>query len=103
MSRSETEQGLKSGHRCLAAIVAEGELVQVNLELLAAHTVVGADQPLLQASDGPIGQWHHRFRAFAKVALQGLRAWNVPEAQLSKSGEAFQPVRIDGRSGAAFS
>jgi hypothetical protein len=93
---------LKSGHRCLAAIVVEDELIQVNLELLATHTVVGADQPLLQVPDGPIGQRHHRSRAFAKVALQRLRVWSVPEAQLFKIGEAFQAVRVDGRSGTTF-
>jgi hypothetical protein len=84
---SETEQGLKSGHRCLAAIVTENKLIQVNLELLATHAVIGPDQPLLQVPNGPIGQWHHRFRAFAKVALQGLGTRNMPESHLFKSGE----------------
>jgi hypothetical protein len=90
---------LKSGHRCLAAIVTENKLIQVNLELLATHAVIGPDQPLLQVPNGPIGQWHHRFRAFAKVALQGLGTRNMPESHLFKTGEAFEPVRVDGRAG----
>ena len=99
MCGSEAEQGLKSGHRCLPSIVTENELIQVNLELLATHAVVGADQPLLQVPNGPIRQWHHRFRAFAKVALKGLGVWHMPEAHLLKTGEAFETVRVDGRAG----
>jgi len=96
MSSSQAKQGLKSGHRCLAAIVAKNELIEIDLQLLAAHAMVSADQPLLQVPDGLIGHWRHRFRAFAKVALQGLGTWNMPEASLFKTGEALEPIREDG-------
>ena len=43
---SEAEQGLERGHGQLPAIVAKDEFVEVNLELIAADTVVGSDQPL---------------------------------------------------------
>ena len=39
--RSQTEQGLKGGHRLVAPIVAKNKLIEVNLELGAADTVVG--------------------------------------------------------------
>jgi hypothetical protein len=38
-------------------------------------------------------------RAFAKGALQGLDMRNMPESHLFKTGEAFEPVRVDGRAG----
>jgi len=83
----------------LAPVMAKDEFIEIDLELLAAHAVVSADQPLLQVSDGPIGQWHHRFRSFAKVALQGLGTWNVPEAHSFKTGEALETVRGEDRTG----
>jgi len=50
----------------------ENELVQVNLQLIAAHAVVGANEPLLEVADGAVRQWHRGFRALAQVASQGL-------------------------------
>ena len=41
------------------------EFVEVDLELGLAHSVVGADQPLLEVSNGPIGEWDSGLRAFA--------------------------------------
>jgi hypothetical protein len=63
--------GFESGHRCRAAIGAEHRFVQVNLGFVSAHTVVGANQPLLQVSDGPIGQCHYRLGAFAGGCERG--------------------------------
>lgn len=91
----QTEQGLECSHGCPAAVVAENKLIQINLELIPAYTVMGSDQPLLQVADGPIGEWHHRFRAFAKVALQGLGARNMSETCLFKAGEALEPIRVN--------
>jgi len=93
---------LKSYHRCLAAIVTENKLIQVNLELLATHRLVGADQPLLQVPNGRISQRHHQFRAFAEIALQGLGARNMPEAHLFKTGKAFEAVRVEVEPEATF-
>ena len=47
---SQTEQGLESGHGLVTPIVAKNKLIEVNLELPAADTVVGADQPLLEVA-----------------------------------------------------
>ena len=54
--RPKSEQRLKGGHRLLSTIVPKHELVQIDLELRTAHAVVGADQPLLEVADGPIGK-----------------------------------------------
>src|SRR5713226_5435133 len=59
---SKPEQSLEAGHWLLAAIVAKDELIQVDLELSAAHTMICADKPLLKVADGSVSQRHHRFR-----------------------------------------
>ena len=41
------------------------EFVEVDLELVLAHSVVGADQPLLEVPNGPIGEWDSGLRALA--------------------------------------
>ena len=64
--RSQTEQGLKSGHRLVAPIVAKNKLIEVNLELPAADTVVGTNQPLLEVADGAVSPGYDRFGALAQ-------------------------------------
>jgi len=58
---------LKCGRWCLAAIMPEDEFVEVNLELGLAHSVVGADQPLLKIANGPIGKGDGGLRAFTQL------------------------------------
>jgi predicted nuclease with RNAse H fold len=43
------------------------EFVKVNLKLGLAHSVVGADQPLLEVANGPVRKRDSRFRAFAQL------------------------------------
>lgn len=38
---TEAEQRLECCRRCLAAVVSKHEFVEINLELVAAHAVVG--------------------------------------------------------------
>ena len=47
-SAPETEQGLKRGHGLPPPIVAKDEFIKINLKLIAAHVVIGSDQPLLE-------------------------------------------------------
>ncbi len=58
---SQSEQSLKSRYGLVTSIMAKNELIEVNLELSAADTVVGADQPLLKVADSAIGEGHYRF------------------------------------------
>ena len=51
----EPQQRLERCHGLLASIVPKNKLVEVSLELRAAHAVIGADQPLLQIADRAIG------------------------------------------------
>ena len=69
MCGTEADQGLERSHGCLATIVAKDEFIEIDRQLIAAHSMVGSDEPLLEITNGPICQGHHRFRAFAKVAL----------------------------------
>ena len=44
---TEAKQGLECSHGCLATIVPKNELIQINLELIAAHAMIGSNEPLL--------------------------------------------------------
>src|SRR4029077_9996752 len=70
---SETEQGLERGHGLSAPIVAKDEFIKINLKVIAAHAVIGSDQPLLEIPNGAVRQRQHRLRAFAQIDSQGLR------------------------------
>jgi len=49
----------------LAAIVPKDEFVEVYLQLGVTHTMVGADQPLLEVANGAIGKWNGGLRTFS--------------------------------------
>jgi len=53
-ARGEAEQGLEGRHRGTPPVEAEGELVQVGLEVVVADAVVGAAQPRLEVSKDPM-------------------------------------------------
>jgi hypothetical protein len=58
---SKAKESLESGHGLPPAVVSEDELVEVDGELTPAYAVVRANQPLLQVTDGSVGQGHNRF------------------------------------------
>jgi len=98
MDSSEAKESLKSGHRLPATVVPEDELVQVDLELATAYAVVGANEPLLQVTDGSVGQRHDRFGTFAQCGPQWLSAGDRLEPNLFQAPETFEPIGVDGRS-----
>lgn len=55
---TKPEQRLESGHGLVAAIVSKDELVQVDLKLRTADTVIRADQPMLEIPDRAVRQRH---------------------------------------------
>ena len=63
---AQSEQRLEGRHGLPTAIVPKHELVEVGLQLGAADTVVGPDQPLLEIADCAVGQGHHRPSALAE-------------------------------------
>jgi len=94
---SETQQGLECGRRLLAAVVPEDELIQIDLELSSAHPVVGADQPLLEVTNGAVGERNGRFCAFAEFGSKGLSPGDVFEPSFSETLKALEAIRVDGR------
>jgi len=95
----QAEQGLEGRHRLLAAIVPKDELVEIRLQLRAADAVIGADQPLLEVPDGAVCQRDHRPGTRAKCRSQRLFERDMVEPRLLKTGEAPQPVGVDGGAG----
>ena len=80
-TRPQSEQRLKGGHRLPTAVVAEHELVQVDLQLTFADPVIGAGQPLLEVANGPLCQGHHRRHAAPKFGAGRLGARDMPDAR----------------------
>ena len=93
---SETEQGLERGHRLPPAIMAKDEFVEINLKLIAAHAVIGSDQPLLQVADGAISQRHHGLGPSTQLDSQGLAARYVLKPSFVQPGEALEAVSVYG-------
>ena len=52
----------------LSAIVPKNELVQVDLQLGAAHPMMSTEKPLLEVPDGTISEGHHGFRSRVQLA-----------------------------------
>ena len=94
---AEAEQGLKRRHGLAPAIVTKDELVEVDGKLGTADAVVGANQPLLEVANGPVGERHHRGDASVQVTAQGLRPGDVPKPRRLQAGERLQPVGIESR------
>ena len=71
------------------------EFIEVHLELVLAHSMIGSNQPLLEVSNRPIRKWDCGVRTFS----QSRPKWLVPDdmfkSSLYKTGETFEPVRMD--------
>src|SRR5262249_36939853 len=97
LSRSKTEQGLKSGHGLITPIVAKYKLIEVNLELRTANSMVGTDQPLLEIADSTVGQGHDRFGSLAQFGCLRLRPRDVPIPGLVQTRKTLQRIGVDRR------
>jgi len=89
----ESEQRLKRGHRRLPAIVAKHELVEIDLQVMAADAMVRPDEPLLKVADRAIRERHDRGHPAAQGAPQRLRTGYVPHARGLQPFPPFQPGR----------
>ena len=78
----DRSKGWEAAIGCLRRLLAIDKFVQINLELIAAHTVTSADQPLLQVANGAVRQRHCGCGAFAQVGSQRLIERHKPEASL---------------------
>src|SRR6516225_12466933 len=96
---SKAKESLESGHGLPSAVVSEDELVEVDLELTAADAMVGANQPLLEVTDGSVGQGHDRFGTLAQFGPQGLNAGDMLESHLFQARERLEPIGVNSRTG----
>lgn len=78
------------------------EFVEVYLELGLAHTVVRANEALLEVADGSIGKWDGGLRTFSQLRAERLDASYVFKTGLNETCETFEAVRIDVEPGATF-
>ena len=93
----ETEEGLERGHGLPAPIVERRISCRVNLKLIAAHAVIGSDQPLLEIPNGAVGQGQHRLRTFAQIDSQGLRTRYMLKSGLLQPRKALETVGVYSR------
>ena len=88
---SKPEQSLECGHGLFSTVVPKDELIQVNLQLSAAHAMICTNKPLLKVTNGAVSQGNDRFLSFAQFGSQRLNARDVmvatsrPEKLLSPS------------------
>jgi hypothetical protein len=57
-----------------STIVPKDELVEIDLQLGAAHPMVSTEEPLLEVPDSTISEGHHGFRSLVQLGSQGLSA-----------------------------
>ena len=93
----ESKQGLERGHGLPPTIVAKDKFVEINLQLIAAHAVVGSDQPLLQVSNSAIGKRDSRLRALTEFGTQWLSASDMFEPRIRETIKAFEAIGVDCR------
>ena len=74
--------------------MAKDEFIQIDLELITAHAVIGSDQPLLQIANRSVCQRNYRFGALPQLDSQRLGARHVFVTSLVQPGEALETVGI---------
>ncbi len=78
----EAEEGLKGRHRGTPTVEAEGELVEVGLEVVVPDAVVGATEPGLEVAKDPVDMREELRRPFGRA----LRAGAMTVAHVRERG-----------------
>src|SRR5574342_1264318 len=97
LSRSKTEQSLKSGHGLITPIMPKDKLVEVNLELRGADSMIGTDQPLLEVADSTVGQGHYGFGSLTQFGCLRLRPRDVPIPGFVQTRKTLQRIGVERR------
>src|SRR5260370_33824931 len=92
MPSSKSEQRLERRHRRFPPIVTKYEFIQVNLELIATHAVMGPQQPLLEMANGPVCRRHYGLPAFPEFLWPRLASQQMLKASLFHPSKAVQTV-----------
>src|SRR5262245_36677915 len=90
-ARGEAEQGLEGCHRGPAAVEAEGELVEVGLEVIVPDAVVGPTQPRLEMAKHPMDVRQE----LASAVGWALSAGAMVVAEFRERGVPLPPVSED--------
>ena len=98
MHGSEAEEGLEGRHGLPSAIVPKDELIQIDLQLGAAHPMVGTEEPLLEVPDGTISEGHDGFRSLVQLGSQGLSARDMLK-DFVQTREGLKAIGEDRRTG----
>src|SRR3990172_267511 len=92
----KAEQRLEGGPRLPATVGPEDELIEVDLELPTADSVVSAHKPVLEVADHPVGKRNDGLGALPQPEPGRLRSWDVPVASRDEPFEALETVGVDG-------
>ena len=93
--RPEPEQGLKRGHRGLAPVIAKDEFVEIDLQVMSADAMVGADEPLLQVADGAVCGPPIQVSSISTSPCRGSRAaLTIARRSLCKISQAVSYRRM---------
>ena len=84
---AETEQGLKRSHRGPSPVEPKDKLVEVDLQMLGGHALVGALQPALEVVDGPVDA--------RQDVVEGNQRWNSMMLR-GKSGLTTPQILAEG-------
>jgi hypothetical protein len=93
---SKAQESLESSHG-LSSTVVERRTRRGRPGVDPADAVVGANQPLLQVTDGTVSQGYNRSSTLAQFRPQGLNAGNVLETEPFQARESLQAIRIKDR------
>ena len=88
----------------LVTVLSHGtdEFIEVNLELIAAHAVIGSDQPLLQVANRSVCQRNDRLGALPQIDSQGLVARHVLVTSLMQPAKLLRPSVYTMEPGSTF-
>jgi hypothetical protein len=88
---------LECSHGLPAPIVAKNKFIKLNLELFAAHAVVGTDQPLLEITNRAVCQRQHGLGTFAQVDAHWLSASHMLKSGFLQPGKGFEAIGVHDR------
>src|SRR3970040_1748017 len=87
---AKAKQRLEGGPRLPATVGPEDELIEVDLKLSTADSVVSAQKPVLKVADHPCGERNDGLGALPQPEPGRLRSWDVLVAGRGEPLEALE-------------
>src|SRR3972149_180271 len=88
----KAEQRLEGGPRLPATVGPEDKLIEVDLKLPTADSVVSSPKPVLKVADHPVGKRNDRLGPLSQSERGRLRSWDVGVAGRGEALEALEAV-----------